>query len=696
MRRTVNFFFFFLLLSLSSFTSEAQNDSHQKKDSKRGINKKERREEREREREREKNGIESEEENEEYDGPDKAAAFEYERTKDPATGKVPREKILAAIEFTKQSKSDVLARRATAASSALSLNWVERGPNSDVVGASNGNSRPNSGVTSGRVRAVMVDSSDATHKTVWIGGVDGGLWKTTDITTSPANWALVNDFLSNLAITDICQDPANYNTIYFCTGESYSNADAVKGNGVFKSTDHGVTWTQLSSTSVYGYCTRILCDYLGNVYLATRGNGLLRSNDGGATWTTITPSGLSTSICDLEISSTSAAGRLHVVAGIFSAQAYRFTDIPSTVTTTNWTAPTTAFPTYSMRAEIAVKGNVLYALPGDATYQVPTIYKSTDGGANWASTTGQPTSGWASGQAWYALSININPANTNQVIIGGLDSYKTTDGGATWTKISTWVGTTGQYVHADIHKILWYDGGTKLIWGCDGGIHFSSDGGTTIRDRNIGLRIKQFYSCAIHPNNVTYPNYFLAGAQDNGVHQLNSNGLSGSTEVSGGDGCFVAIDQNEPQYQFGSYVYNVYRRSSNTGSSWTSCYFYKGSSGATNFGSFVNPLDYDNTANVLYAGGDAGEFFRWTTAQTTAAGTYYATTGFPAGAAIVASITAFNSAKVTNVAVSPYTANRVYFGTTAAFTCLFFFDRSPFFKESPLNGRRFSGIFVGQ
>ena len=652
--------FFILLINLTSdVNAQDRQKTKQKRDAFNPIR------EKEREKTKKKNSIqrdlEYEEEDDEYDGPDKAALFEFNKTKDPKTGTVPRERIITAIEKTKKLKLDAIFRNLNSRSTIAT--WTERGPYTDVVGSSNGNTRANSGVTAGRVRAVLVDSSDATKKTVWVGGVDGGLWKTTDITTSPANWVLVNDFLSNLAVTDICQNPrGTKDTMYFCTGEAYSNLDAVKGNGVFKSVDHGVTWTQLTSTTSYGYCTRILCDYLGNIYLATRGNGLLRSIDGGDTWTTITPTGLGNRICDLKISSTATAARLHVVAGIFTTQAYRYSDIPTTVTSSSgWNTPTTAFPSYSQRAEIACRGNVLYALPADATYEVPTIYKSTDGGANWSATTGQPSSGWASGQGWYSLAIDINPNNTNQVIVGGLEPYKTTDGGATWTKIANWVGTNGQYVHADIHKILWYDGGNKLIFGCDGGIHYSGDGGATIRDRNIGLRIKQFYSCAIHPSTT---NFFLAGAQDNGTHLLNGAGLSSSTEVTGGDGAYVAIDQNQPQYQFGSYVYNTFRRSTNTGTSWSSINFKKGTSASpSDFGGFINAFDYDNANNVIYAGADGGEYFRWTTAQTTSAGTYYATTGFPTGAAIVSGIAALNGGNVTAAFASPYTAHKVYFGT---------------------------------
>ena len=605
-------------------------------------------------------GNHNSEEHDMYDGPALAAKFEFERTKDPATGRVPRERLLNAIEQTIDSKN--------ASSSAIGgLAWNERGPISDLPGPSNGNTRANNDFASGRVRAILVDKSDATGKTVIMGGVNGGLWKTTDITSTTASWAVINDNLSNLAISDIIQDPrvGFQNIMYFCTGESYFNADAVQGNGVFKSIDYGATWTYLPSTSTYVFGTRILCDYLGNIYLATRA-GLYRSTvaSGGAAWTNITPSGLSTSICDLEISSTTAAGRLHVVAGIFSTQAYRYTDIPTTVAAGTWTSPATAFPSFAMRAEICVSGSTLYSLVADASYNVPTIYKSTDGGAIWAACATSPTAGWASGQGWYNLACDIDPSSGGLTcIVGALDTWKTTNGGTTWTQVSTWVGVTPipQYVHADVHKIIFYDGGNKLLFGSDGGIFYSSDKGVSIKDRNKGIRIKQFYSCAIHPSTT---NYFLAGAQDNGTHQFSSAGLGNTVEVTGGDGAFVAIDQDASSNQFGAYVFNTYRRSLDGGSSWSSVNFYKGTSGsASNFGSFINTFDFDNTANIIYAGADGGEFFRWTTALTTAAGNYYNTTGFPSGAAILTGITGFSGSKVTAVTVSPYTSNRVYFGT---------------------------------
>ncbi len=569
-----------------------------------------------------------------YDGPELLAEMEFRHTKDPALNRVPRERLVAALNKTNDSK--IYAQNVLSSYGA----WTERGPNSDATGPSNGNTRANSGITSGRIRAIFVDAADGTGNTVWIGGVCGGIWKTTDITASPATWTLVNDFFSNMAITSICQDPTNTNIMYFCTGESFYNFEAVRGDGVFKSTDHGVTWAQLASTTGtnFDYCSKILCDASGNIYLSTR-SGIFRSTvaEGGSNWTSITPTGVSSSISDMELSNT---GRLHISAGMLTTCDYRYTDIPSTVAVGTWTSPTSGYPASSIRIELGCSGNTLYALPSNGTYQVPTIYKSTDGGANWSATTAQPTSGWASGQAWYSLAVDIDPANSNNAIVGGLEPYKTTNGGTSWTKIANWVGTTGQYVHADIHFIKMY-GTNRVLFGCDGGIHYSSDGGTTIRDRNSGLRLKQFFSCAIHPSTT---DYFLAGAQDNGTHQFSTAGLGATVEVMGGDGAFVHIDQNQPQYQFCSYVYNQYRRSTNSGATWTAIDF------SASIGQFINPTDYDDAANIMYGAYSAGSYIRWTNPQT-------------GSTAASVAITALNGNKISAVTVSPYTSNRVYFGT---------------------------------
>ncbi len=624
--------------------------------------------------------IEDDDDENEEEGKDmynEAAAaqqFEFERTKDPALGYVPKERLKLAYDLAEQSKQRAMRSRTTAAS------WIERGPTADIVGVSNGNKRDGGvAVASGRMKAIWVDLSDASGNTVWAGGIGGGLWKTTNFKTSPATWVPVNDFFTNMAIGSICQDPTNNNTMYFGSGERTFNIDAIRGGGVWKTTDHGITWNQLTATTTYFNVSKLLCDASGNLYVGTivsntggGSSGLFRSINGGTSFTNISPSGIDTRVADFVISST---GRFHVCTGYYdsSTPGYRYTDIPSTVTSAGWTSSGNPASAHlpetlagNMNCILACNGNTLYAVPSSSSGIVNNVYKSIDGGAHWATTTTTPpnsgNTAFSNGQGWYCLSVDVNPTNANNVIVGSLDLYKTTDGGATWTQASDWVqgvGPTGQYVHADIQTIKWFANDEILI-GTDGGLFYSADQGVTFTDRNTGLNIKQFYSCDFHPTSY---DYFIAGAQDNGCHQFTTPGLNTTTEVTGGDGAFVHIDKDESLYQFGSYIRNRYRRSVNGGGNWSAVNFYKGTSPGTDFGSFINPSDYDNTANIMYAGSDAGEFFRWSTAQSTPAGSYYFGSGFPAGADIL-SVSNLAGSIISTLTVSPYAANRLYFGTT--------------------------------
>jgi len=585
--------------------------------------------------------MSEEKEGEEQDGIKEAQEVEFEMTKDLSLGYIPKFRMINAINDL------MIARRNGSVNKMSALTWTERGPNTETIGPSNGNTRgtqaASDAVTSGRMRAIWTDLTNPAI--VWVGGIDGGLWKTNDITsTSAAAWSLVNDFFSNLAVSSICQDPTNTDIMYFGTGEKTYNIDAVRGGGVWKSTDHGVNWTLLTNTTGFYNVSKVLCDAAGNVYVATIGaNGIQRSVDGGANWTNITPTGLSSNVTEMRISTT---GRIHIVCGYLEASAavagHRFSDNPSTVTAATWTTPTTTYPT-QYNVELAVAGNTLYALPSDANDRTPAIYKSTDGGANWATTAFSPPGGATeptinAGQGWYDLAIGCDPSNPDIVIAGGLNFYRSTDGGATaWTQITRWVGTALNYVHADHHTVVW--NGTQVLVGTDGGIFYSNDNGTTFTDRNDGLRLKQFYSGAMHP---TTTNYFIGGTQDNGTHQLTSPGLGASVEVIGGDGGFTHIDQDEPQYQFSAFTNSNYIRSVDGGNNWSTI-------GIGNFGYFINPTDYDDVNNRMYTSGGGGQFIRWE--DPTSGGSF---TIVPVGT--------FSGGGARSITVSPYTNNRVFFG----------------------------------
>jgi pimeloyl-ACP methyl ester carboxylesterase len=574
--------------------------------------------------------------------------YEFDRVKDPTLGYVPGRLLLTA----KQAKVDIQSQRN--ATSAAPFDWTERGPRNDVTGVSNGNKRPGMAGTSGRVRVIWQDLSDPSGETVWVGSASGGLWKGNGI-SSGTTWTPVNDLFDNLAITAFAQDPVNKDIMFFGTGEKNPSGDAVKGGGIWRSIDHGVTWGPMPGTENYGNIAKLACDAAGNLYVASvmpyvpnqppgTKSGVYRYLKLSFSWADMTPAGLSDKVPELELSST---GRLHVSCGFLGdpGAGYRYTDNPATVTPATWTSPAASFPN-QYNVDLASKGDTLYAMAANAAYEVPVIYKSTNGGANWAATTTSPPTGvnynsdLSSGQGWYCLGLAVDPTDGNKAIVGSLNCYRTLDGGNTWSQISKWVGTTGQYVHADQHVVTWSANGQVLI-GSDGGVHYSGNAGTTIIDRNLDLRIKQFYSIAVHP---TSTDYFLAGAQDNGVHQLTSPGMNISTEVTGGDGGFVHIDQDQPQYQWGSYVQNTYYRSSDGGNTWTSV------QDLTNTGLFINPTDYDDLNNIMYCSGNPGTYVRWDDPQTGTTFTRVNITGVGG-----------SNGKVSAVKVSPYSNNTVYF-----------------------------------
>ncbi len=574
--------------------------------------------------------IPKDEEAEEPKGKDKPADAlrrNFEMMRDPALGYVPTERLLVAKEY-----KDRLIRENLAPISGV--NWKEQGPNN----------------LGGRTRSMIVDPNDGTGNTVFAGSVSGGLWKTTNINSATPGWIPVNDLASNLAVTSIAYDPSNTMVMYFATGEGYSNLDAVQGLGVWKSTDGGATWSQLAATnnSNFYFCQKVAVNSTGVVFVATS-TGLRRSADGGTTWTKVLGTGLgitgatSNFAYDVEIAANgdiyaSLNGSIHksTTAGVTFAAAQ--------------TIPITA-----SRVELAIApndANYVYAVVELGT-SVNGILRTVDGGTTWTSRTepadadpGIPAADFSNGQGWYDLAIAVDPNNRDRLFVGGIDIFVSADGAGTWSQIAHWYGGFGfQYVHADQHNIIFQPGSSTVAYFVnDGGVYRTTNATApipTIEDRNANYRTAQFYSAAIHPTAQTP--YYLAGAQDNGTHQFSASGLQPTIEVTGGDGAFCHIDQNQPQFQWTQYIFNDYYRSTDSGATWTNI--------TASGGQFINPTDYDDVNNRMYAARNANQYLRWDDPQT--------------GATFVTIPIADFAGNVSAVKVSPNTANRVFFGTNS-------------------------------
>ena len=158
--------------------------------------------------------------------PNKYYEMEWELTMDPVLGRPTIEKLAALKESLKRERAEALAN-GRIPGDASDNNWVERGPKN--VG--------------GRVRAIMFDPTDLTYNTVIAGGVSGGLWKNTNISSAASTWTRVN-IPENLNATSITYDPNNTSVWYVGTGESCVFGD-VNGDGLWKSTNAGLTWTRV-------------------------------------------------------------------------------------------------------------------------------------------------------------------------------------------------------------------------------------------------------------------------------------------------------------------------------------------------------------------------------------------------------------------------------------------------------------------
>ena len=372
---------------------------------------------------------------------------------------------------------------------------------------------------------------------------------------SEEGWQQIDDFFPSLSVTRIAYDPNNTQIFYFCTGEGWYNADAVRGAGVFKSIDGGETWAQLTSTDtiIFDYCQDIVVHPVtSDVYVGTRSSGLQRSTDGGATWEKVLGFGvgsLKNTICDIELT---ADGGVFASIGIFETDGIYFSPSGDAGT---FVKQTTGLPGSGyFRIDMATapsNANVAYSIYCNSSdYKVKGIYKTSDKGETWTEVN-MPGGDdqLAASQAWYDLSMAVDPNNENVVAVGGLHIWRTRDGGENWQQL-TMGGLDSvllRYVHVDQHEITFktsdevYFGNDGGIWKCD---DFTSET-PFIYNRNDGYNVTQFYSVALHPfENVQQ---LMGGTQDNGTPYAYNAGIADFKFVSGADGAFTAFNKSNPE-----------------------------------------------------------------------------------------------------------------------------------------------------
>lgn len=439
----------------------------------------------------------------------------------------------------------------------------------------------------GRLNCVRVHPTDPLK--IYVGSPSGGLWISAD---GGNTWTTNTDNLpSVIGCSDIAFDPANPNIMYMATGDGDAGDNATVG--VLKSTDGAQTWNKTGLTFAMGVgrtMSRVMVNPTnGSILVVATSNGIYRSTDAGVTFTqaTNTATGLpvSGSFKDMEFKPGDANTMYASGSEIFK----------STNAGLTWTKVTSGVPAASgvSRMAIAVTladPNVVYMIAGlpAPNFGTEGFYKSSNSGGSFAKQS-TPSIG---NQQWYDLAIAANPSVANEILLGGQTEFvRNTNGGT-----GTWNNAIGG-MHVDFHDVI-YTSGTTCYATSDGGVWKSTNAGAgSWQDLSEGLAIAQMYGFG---QSATTANLLIQGWQDNGTNIYN--GTWSATNI-GGDGMLALISHGSNSNMWGTSQYGRIMRSANGGGS-----FSTGTSGITEYtGAAPNPwvteiVEDPTTANTLYCG----------------------------------------------------------------------------------------------
>ena len=490
-------------------------------------------------------------------------------------------------------------------------NWKPMGPFTPV-----------SGYTGlGRINCIAFHPSN--KDIFWVGSPSGGIWKTTDF---GKNWVNLSGQLPMLGVSDIAVDPNNTSIIYITTGDgddgSFSSLNGTqsgdtKSLGVWKSVNGGTSWnpTALNWKPDSNFLIRRLIMHPSNssiLYAATT-NGIYMLTEGGAKAErqitgyfkdiVFRPNNPSTIYAATQGDGKNTIGQIYrtINGGL------------------NWIKRTNFTATARIQLSVSPQNPLLVeALCSGKSRGLHGVYKSIDGGDtfplafsvasncsnNYLHSRREPikdTINPCGGQGEYDLCYLINPSNAEERWIGGVNTWRSIDGGVNWTMKTYWCNDEPGYaeVHADKHWFAYHplQPGT-FFEGNDGGISYTTNGGTTWTDISNGLQIGQIYKIA---NAYTDPKIVIGGFQDNGS-QIYNNGNWLAPTVIGGDGMTCQVDNYNSNIKYAAYCDGEIKRTKSPG--WNSVTLISANiPGGQPIGAWVTPyiLHPKDTA-VLYAG----------------------------------------------------------------------------------------------
>lgn len=468
------------------------------------------------------------------------------------SGTIPAEKRLLAIEQARDLRAEFSDSRNR------DVIWNQAGPTN----------------IPGRIADIAVHPSNP--MTVYVASACGGVFRSTSF---GAVWQPVFDDAENQSTGAIAIHPDDPNILYVGTGEANAAGSMYEGTGIYKSTDAGVSWTNMGLPYSY-HIGRIVIDPLRpeTLYVAVAGKhfgatnperGLYRSTNGGTDWQQKLYVTDSTGCIDIALhpsSGTIFAAMWEKVryldrkdfGGITSAL-HRSTDAGETWELLGGGLPTPDTGIGRIGVTVDPQSYTVYAVYAASNGWLMGVYKSTDLGDSWVrvdnGTISDVYGSWDGG--WYFGQIRVAPGNPDNVYVLGVWQYQTTDGG------DSWISADGG-IHVD-HHAMWINPSDPdwVYNGCDGGVNFTMDGAGQWAPL-LNLPNTQFYAITIDPN---APHKLYGGTQDNGTMRTAGGGLNDWQEILGGDGFYCIVDYTNSSIIYAEYQYGNLNKSTDGGQS---------------------------------------------------------------------------------------------------------------------------------
>ena len=388
----------------------------------------------------------------------------------------------------------------------------------------------------------------------YFGATGGGVWKTTD---GGLNWRPVSDrFFKSSSVGAIAVSESNPDVVYVGMGETQLRGNIIQGDGVYKTTDAGKSWTHLGleKTRAIGrvrvHPTNpdiVYVAALGDPYGSTPDRGVFKSTDGGKTWNRVLfrndKTGAVDLVMDPKAPDTLYAGLWEVFRTPHSMSSggpggglFKTTDGGQT-----WTEATSnpglPKPLWG-KIGISVSGadsNRVYAL---IEAQDGGLYASDDAGATWKLVNDNRN---IRQRAFYYTRVYADPQAKDTVYLLNVSFYRSTDGGKTLRTISV--------PHGDNHD-LWIapNDPQRMVQSNDGGANVTLNGGQNWTDQDFSTA--QFYNVIT----TAHVPYHVCGAQqDNSTLCMPSTGGE-FYAVGGGESGYIAPDPEDTDvFYAGSY-----------------------------------------------------------------------------------------------------------------------------------------------